>query len=429
MKKIFAILVLAVMMMLPMSSFAATTVSDSDLAGITGQSGVSINLDVTIDLTADVVAWGDSDGLWVIQGYNTLEGEAAFNNAGYVGLQNMNISNLNVRMRDFSRFMLGEASANDTEWNTIMDWLANDTYNTLSVNVLANTFVINNKYSKALTIDVGSNAAGKTIVSIGVPTAVISLENMTANVALWAESTTASNNPNKIVRGTAATAQVLGELDVNGLVVYTWGGRVDISKTDVSGVHPSSVGVNIGFRNVTIDAVYANGISWGDPDGVVTGLSTMNDTFSKAGYVGIGGGAPSAANKTNMIQNLVLNGDMTIDVGSVDTQAVNVLIGSGWPTAISAALGWLGSGRTDAIREFIYSAKKVLGTSPVPNDDVAYVHIGLVGFEVDIEQMRVPIYLWSTNNIVAGGTSHELGLFYARNLNVKMDGWVDILAH
>jgi len=51
----------ALMLVLPVSAMAGmTAVSDVDLEGVTGQTGITITMNVTV--SADSMAWGDSDG-------------------------------------------------------------------------------------------------------------------------------------------------------------------------------------------------------------------------------------------------------------------------------------------------------------------------------------------------------------------------------
>jgi hypothetical protein len=51
----------AIMMLVPVSAMAGmTAVSDVDLEGVTGQTGITISMTVTVQ--ADSMAWGDSDG-------------------------------------------------------------------------------------------------------------------------------------------------------------------------------------------------------------------------------------------------------------------------------------------------------------------------------------------------------------------------------
>ena len=60
MKRVLTILAI---LLLPLSVWAMTPVTDSDLSKVTGQAGVSINQDVMMNIHMDVMAWGDADGL------------------------------------------------------------------------------------------------------------------------------------------------------------------------------------------------------------------------------------------------------------------------------------------------------------------------------------------------------------------------------
>jgi len=429
MKKIFAILALAALLMVPVSAMAISQIADSDLAAVTGQSGVSINLDVAIDMSIDVIAWGDSDGIQNTQGYNNTQGDDTFTLAGFVGLSNLEISNLHMRMRNFSQYSYpnAETLATDAEWDEIATLVAanadgNNTDPFKQVKLVNYAFVTHNQYSKALTIDVASdNASDKTIVSIGVPTAVISLDSMTANVALFNAISTASNNPNKITSGANYLApQLMGSLNVNGLTALLWGGRVDISATT------ATAGVNIEMKDVKIETVSANGISWGDPDGTqnLGGVGSYA-AYDQAGYVGIGG--------SNLIQNMVLNGGITIDVASVNTATLNTLYNSLTSGARATWVSVLMGGTPEQSKTMLYGMKKVLGT-PVRTDSVTYVHLGLRNFNINIEQLRIPIMLGYDTNLFFGTPEvleHELGVVYGHNLDVTVlsGSWVDILAH
>lgn len=95
MKKIFMVIALMAMLMLPFTSFSMTAMEDGDLSSVTGQAGVSINLDARIDLTADVVAWGDADGFGDGTAIANVGGAVA--NSGWVGLTDLAVSNLRIR--------------------------------------------------------------------------------------------------------------------------------------------------------------------------------------------------------------------------------------------------------------------------------------------------------------------------------------------
>lgn len=74
MKKVLLFAVLAMFLMVPMS-FAKTAISESDLAAVTAQEGVTINFDCfTVGaISIAVQSWGDSDGCAGCGGY-TAEG-------------------------------------------------------------------------------------------------------------------------------------------------------------------------------------------------------------------------------------------------------------------------------------------------------------------------------------------------------------------
>lgn len=78
MKKVLAILV--VLLMVPFVSMAAT-MSDADLAAVTGQSGVTIGIgSMTVGVSFGSLTWGDYDGF----GTGTAAGD--YTDAGYVNI-------------------------------------------------------------------------------------------------------------------------------------------------------------------------------------------------------------------------------------------------------------------------------------------------------------------------------------------------------
>jgi len=59
MKSVGAVLVI---LLLSVSGWAMTPISDSELSDVTGQSGVTIIIDVTMNIQFATIAWGDPDG-------------------------------------------------------------------------------------------------------------------------------------------------------------------------------------------------------------------------------------------------------------------------------------------------------------------------------------------------------------------------------
>ena len=72
MKKVLLFAVLAMFLMVPMS-FAKTAITESDLAAVTAQEGVTINFDCfTVGaITVEVQSWGDSDGCTTCGGFTS----------------------------------------------------------------------------------------------------------------------------------------------------------------------------------------------------------------------------------------------------------------------------------------------------------------------------------------------------------------------
>src|SRR5512136_610048 len=91
MKRVLTILAI---LLLPISVWAMTPVTDSDLSNVTGQAGVNINADLTMNISIGTMAWGDSDGITSV--YNPWTSVAS---GGYVGMTGFNINNLRIRAR------------------------------------------------------------------------------------------------------------------------------------------------------------------------------------------------------------------------------------------------------------------------------------------------------------------------------------------
>jgi hypothetical protein len=75
------------------STWAMIPLTDSDLSDVSGQAGVSIMPNITMNIYIGVIAWGDSDGL----GANNIWGEKT--TGGYFGVTNFAINNLYIRPR------------------------------------------------------------------------------------------------------------------------------------------------------------------------------------------------------------------------------------------------------------------------------------------------------------------------------------------
>jgi len=263
------VLTFLAIMLLPLSLWAMTPVSDSDLSDVTGQAGVNINADLLMNVNIGTMAWGDADGVakfW--SGFGT--------NGGYVGVENFNLTSLHIRART-------ESSDNYNSYNTL--------------------------FLKPITIDVATgtklDADGVTFVRFGLGALQISLDTLQFDVSLGTLPATYGAD---VTLGENMGVVTIGSLD---LYINPWS-YVDIFAT------PGGVGVNFDM-SVAIDRIEFGYVSWGDKDGLASGSSPATGSVywmtgaNNEGYVGlydfrIGDGSSAA---------ITITGTVSIDVATV----------------------------------------------------------------------------------------------------------------
>ena len=293
MKKIFTAIVLFTLLVLPMSVLAMTDINDDELSTVTGQAGVSINVDVTANLTIGTVAWGDSDGF------------AGYTNAGFVGIGGLNLT-VHASGRHDGAFATTGATA--------VGYMAND----------------------PITIDVGTNDGGQSIVRIGLPTFHISVDTLQTDIFV---SGVTAGAP------TSTTAQQLGNIFMSGIEIRLGqsatpadAGSFNAGYVTIGAAGAGNTGVNIGF-NIAIDSVYIETLSYGNTSSILAG------SFGAAalqGYVGV---------KDFRLDDVNIYGGVAIGVGTLDTAAlnaaganqgtitqVNIVIANGTTIAIPGAI-------------------------------------------------------------------------------------------
>jgi hypothetical protein len=268
MKKILTAIVLFVFVALPMSVMAMTAVSDNDLSAVTGQSGVSIGADVTMNITAGILAWGDSDGLG--DGVTT---------AGWVGLSALNIQNMRIHMRaDQGMIDVGVAFnlANNMLGGSYPD------VPTFYAALTSGTDLVAQKAALAsilateelLTIDVYTKA-GVTAVRIGIPTFEIDMNSLYASVGLWTDNA-----------GVPGTYQEMGQIYMTKMVALLGKGNyVDISQNNTK----SGVLINVGnlAGGNLIDTMTIASMAWGDTDGLGATTGYGEAAGAHAGWIGL----------------------------------------------------------------------------------------------------------------------------------------------
>ncbi|MDD3083308.1 MAG: hypothetical protein PHW17_13920 [Desulfobacterales bacterium] len=379
MKKIFMVIALMAMLMLPFTSFSMTALEDGDLSSVTGQAGVSINLDATVNLTADVVAWGDADG--ITNGTYT-------NKAGWVGLTGLDVANLRVRADQTlleGEFFLKHdgvalAAALQTEAATFIPaynaasfgpcadvaCIMADAVNAATVagwdtfSAAVAAFAPVSAYAASatklqaeitagdftpfapLTIDVatgtgvaGDHGDGVTFVRIGLGSLQIAMDSLDADVNLGPDSATA---------GVPDMKYTLGSLYLEDLFLRVGGDSyVDIftGRTAVG-----AQGVSI-YVDATIKDLSIGTLAWGDTDGIDWGFRSLAgdtpgtvklhtedegletpDAQTTDKFVPTIGGAGWIGLNDLEIAKIEVAGEVGIDVGTnAGVTAVNITLG------------------------------------------------------------------------------------------------------
>jgi len=243
------VLTFLAIMLLPLSVWAMTPVSDSDLSNVTGQAGVNINADLTMNIGIGTMAWGDSDGLSYYWTSPTT--------GGYVGVTGFNINNLRIKARETDHYGVGYGTVYSGSYGTV--------------------------YLKPITIDVATgdkgtvagHGAATTFVRFGLGSLQISLNELSFRVALG----TAGN----------ALTQEMGLATMGAIEIFiNPSSYVDIYSHGASGVTMDLA--------ITLDQFNMDYISWGDTDGLPGGNAGVAGgvgywmapgTSSTAGYVGL----------------------------------------------------------------------------------------------------------------------------------------------
>ena len=269
-------------MVLPFSAMAMTPITDMEMADVTGQSGVSINADITMDVYIDTVAWGDSDGLTNVTYAHGGWGTTGAVNAGYVGISGLDINTIVIKARL-------------------------DSFCTLGADATLNPFTVANDLH-FITIDVAQGVlhGGATFVRIGLGSLLLTVADMSGTVALSPDDGTDVNFSNCTSYDDLQLNEVLGLFYLDDINVY-----VDpVSYIDIFA--DGACGVALSF-NVVLNGISIDTLAWGDTDGAGTagyfGAYSWNHAASTThGWVGL---------EDLMISQLEIVGAITIDVSSV----------------------------------------------------------------------------------------------------------------
>jgi hypothetical protein len=399
MKKILKAIALIVCLVFPLSAMAMTTIADNELSSVTGQSGVSINMDVNMNLSMATLAWGDSDGV-TGSVVNNIGGTT--NNTGWVGLSTFNATGIHAQLRTdlitaaaaLQNATVAYVGLGGTAYNPNNPALAayggfnmtqlgteaaggNAAALAVYNDILAGDLAASS-YIKPLTIDVATDTAGTitgtpglTFVRIGLGSLEVSMTSMTANVKV-SRSSTLANTIEATSGQTVLDAQytgftptgnkldnTLGQIYMGGLDVYINGS----SYVDISAKGLTTQGVLLGL-NVIIDKLNIDTLAWGDSDGIGTGTT--------AGWVGLTG---------LKITNLTVNGAVSIDVATCPSY-------------------WGDGG------------------------DTTYVSFGLTNLKIGIGGFNANVAMGGTTSTI----NQVLGSIYLSNMTATVNGDVEIMA-
>jgi len=430
MKRVLTILAI---LLLPLSVWAMTPVTDSDLSNVTGQAGVSINQDVMMNIHMDVMAWGDTDGLGLAGIGTTSALKTGLNpwtdvtTGGYIGIKGFDMA-LRIKAR------------------------TTDTYGaTGGIGVTgANPNAVYGVYSpvgypglKPLTIDVATTATGQdpNLYGTGVTFVRIGLGSMEIDVSKLAFDIGLSTHTGVTASTAPVLDQILGTVSMGNIGIFISPySYVDIYNARGTGTANSGVSFGIHFQ---IDQFNMDYISWGDKGGfvnmdtadtgkLVPGFTNTSAFFpwaiaSNAGYIGLGSlqvGGP-----------ITITGTVNIDVGTVTTgyyaSAAGILTGN---RTSSLPVVHISFGNMSSIGTGI-AGNVGTNTGAVAGPDQTYG----VGLEVFVPSIMANIALSSTpdlvnNDYLAHGlvqSANVLGDIYIQNFRFQMikGSWVDIFAH
>jgi hypothetical protein len=211
MKKLWVFLSL---MALPLSAMAMAEISDQTLSDVTGQAGVSINVNLSMNVSSTVAAWGDPDGV------------GSPSTAGFIGIKNLNLTGMTINSQE----------------NLGADF-------------------------RPLTIDVATDdkyGTSVTYAHYGMGTLKVGMPSQTVDVALGSTLGTDGSGLNQILGESYMNLTTL-EFDPASYIDI-WAGNI-VNSTGSGGV---GVGVNQTI-NIKLKTFNLNTVSWGDTDGLGAG--------------------------------------------------------------------------------------------------------------------------------------------------------------
>ncbi len=449
-------LTILTILLLPLPVWAMTAVKDIDLSNVTGQAGLNITVDVLMNASIKIMAWGDSDGINNTTSYNPWTVPAA-SSGGYIGIANFNLTNLTVEERT-------DSSDNYNGYNTTM--LKPITIDVATVNT---AWTITTTPSWGVPGVTQNIPADTTIVQVGLGALEISAASMKMDVNLYQRANGVATNNIAL-----DTAQNLGDVELGGLSMYfNPRSYVDIySPASAGGANPSGIQFAV---NVTIDKFDLTYLGWSDEDGIknpivagtrsgkginkVAANDWMNDnapgyigiTSLNVGTIAINGTAGIGVNTSakglyaqlpallNLMSGATVNGyavpsqfytsESTFELAlkGVGFSQYNGSISGN--TIITSGTIANGQPLNALSRDLLYSDLGLSTTiNPVSVAEISFP----TEFLIDVEgTVTAAVQLSNVSNFAAGPGTTTLGDIYLSHLGIDIHAgsWVDIWAH
>jgi len=409
MKRVLTILAI---LLLPLSVWAMTPVTDSDLSTVTGQAGVSINQDVAMHITMTTMAWGDQDGLGLSgigTGAGTSTGLNPWNDlttGGFIGIKDFDMQ-LRIKARTTDTYngynMLSYPGARpltiDVATTGASGYLTSTTTNYDGIGSIVGPQGI---------------GTGVTFVRIGLGAMEIDVNAMSFDVGLSARP----------VSGAPALDQVLGTVSMGAIGIYI----NPLSYVDIYNNRPagqSGVSFNL---NMIVDQFNMDYISWGNTGGFVNiDNADLGSAYTPAGMVWASSTAAGYVGLASLRVGgpITITGTVNIDVGTVDTGY--------YATATGHLTG--DADHTLPMVQITFGQGAWTNNGPA-NTAGVITDWDALGLRVNVPSITADVRIspsadLTTGNGTATATCNTLGDIYIENFNMNIvkGSWVDIFAH
>lgn len=297
--------ILLMLMLLPLCLVSMNPISDTDLSEVTGQSGVTIHIDATMDVSFAEVGWGDTDGV-----------PALSTAGGWIGINDLKVNHLHVWPRtDFAQESADFVGTYATDGDGGLSDLQFTTMDLVCLPVKPAESNDGPFYRPTGT------GAMSIVQRTGIPTLTITMDSMLVDIVLGPmdrDPVTGAYRP--------GFNQTMGKFYLSGLNVATGKDGAALISSHGNGSAAESIftnllfgsGITMEIQNVKVDYLLLDKLAWGDTDGMEDictpdrALASQEDARDTEGL----GGKGWFGLRDFAIKNIVIDGGNFIDVGT-----------------------------------------------------------------------------------------------------------------